>query len=236
MGIWCISCLAAPGKRKVSVGNKDTPYRSEGELLFQASEQLGSRNCTGNYRKEELVQVLARHLREDFKQMQMLTTKENISVLAGKKEISTVKRKCRQEEGRAADLSHDRQKRYILEEGTAVPFLVDLGVMTPEGKVVKARYDKFRQINRFLEFIEDVRPQLDEGRELTILDFGCGKSYLTFAMYYYLQKNCRGLDIRVIGLDLKTEVIGCRQLAEKYGYEKLTFLAGISHPMKAAVQ
>lgn len=107
-----------------------------------------------------------------------------------------------------------------------MPFLVDLGVMTPEGKVVKARYDKFRQINRFLEFIEDVRPQLDEGRELTILDFGCGKSYLTFAMYYYL-KELQGLDIRVIGLDLKTEVIGrCRQLAEKYGYEKLTFLAG----------
>lgn len=210
------------GIRKIKI----RPIAQKGELLFQASEQLGKQELHRNYRKEELVQVLARHLREDFKQMQMLTTKENISVLAGKKGNITVKRKCRQEEGRAADLSHDRQKRYILEEGTAVPFLVDLGVMTPEGKVVKARYDKFRQINRFLEFIEDVRPQLDEGRELTILDFGCGKSYLTFAMYYYL-KELQGLDIRVIGLDLKTEVIErCRQLAEKYGYEKLTFLAG----------
>ena len=210
------------GIRKIKI----RPIAQKGELLFQASEQLGKQELHRNYRKEELVQVLARHLREDFKQMQMLTTKENISVLAGKKGNITVKRKCRQEEGRAADLSHDRQKRYILEEGTAVPFLVDLGVMTPEGKVVKARYDKFRQINRFLEFIEDVRPQLDEGRELTILDFGCGKSYLTFAMYYYL-KELQGLDIRVIGLDLKTEVIErCRQLAKKYGYEKLTFLAG----------
>ena len=98
--------------------------------------------------------------------------------------------------------------------------------MTPEGKVIKARYDKFRQINRFLEFIEDIRPKLDGKREVTIVDFGCGKSYLTFAMYYYLKVQ-RGLDIRVIGLDLKEDVIShCSALAEKYGYEKLTFLTG----------
>ncbi len=107
-----------------------------------------------------------------------------------------------------------------------MPFLIDLGVMTKEGRVVKSRYDKFRQINRFLEFIEDVLPSVERGREWTILDFGCGKSYLTFAMYYYL-KVLQGLDIRIVGLDLKEEVISrCTKLAEAYGYDKLSFLTG----------
>ena len=124
------------------------------------------------------------------------------------------------------DLSHNRSKKYILEEGKAVPFLVDLGVMTKEGKVVHAKFDKFRQINRFLEFIEDILPQLDKDKELTILDFGCGKSYLTFAIYYYLHE-LKGYDIKIIGLDLKQEVIAhCSRLAVKYGYEKLSFLRG----------
>ena len=107
-----------------------------------------------------------------------------------------------------------------------MPFLRDLGVMTEEGKIVRSRTDKFRQINRFLEFIEDILPQLDRDRELTILDFGCGKSYLTFAMYYYLHE-LKGYDIRIVGLDLKADVIRhCGRLAEQYGYDKLTFLTG----------
>ena len=127
---------------------------------------------------------------------------------------------------KAADLSHNRKKKYILEEGIVVPFLQDLGVMTQDGKIVRTKMDKFRQINRFLEFVEDILPQLDKDRELTLLDFGCGKSYLTFAMYYYLHE-LKGYDIRIIGLDLKTDVIlHCNELAKKYGYEKLTFLVG----------
>lgn len=114
----------------------------------------------------------------------------------------------------------------MLEEGIPVPFLVDLGVMTAEGKIVRARFDKFRQINRFLEFIEDILPQLAKDRELTILDFGCGRSYLTFAMYYYLHELKR-YDIRIIGLDLKKDVIRhCNELSQRYGYEKLKFLEG----------
>ena len=125
-----------------------------------------------------------------------------------------------------ADLSHNRKKRYILEEGIPVPFLCDLGVMTREGKIVHARFDKFRQINRFLEFIEDILPELPRDREVTILDFGCGKSYLTFAMYYYLHE-LKKYDIRIIGLDLKSDVIrNCNALAQKYGYAKLKFLEG----------
>lgn len=123
-------------------------------------------------------------------------------------------------------MEHNRKKRYILEEGIPVPFLVDLGVMTAEGKVVRSRYDKYRQINRFLEFIEDILPNLDPARESVILDFGCGKSYLTFAMYYYL-KELRGYPIRIIGLDLKEDVIcRCDTLAKSYGYDRLSFCCG----------
>ena len=163
---------------------------------------------------------------EDFRQMQIETVKEDITILVSKKGKVTVQRKKKKEEAQKADLSHDRKKRYILEEGIPVPFLRDLGVMTEDGKVIRSKTDKFRQINRFLEFIEDILPQLDRGRELTILDFGCGKSYLTFAMYYYLHE-LKKYDIRIIGLDLKKDVIRhCSSLAEKYGYEKLAFLVG----------
>ena len=138
----------------------------------------------------------------------------------------TIKKKQKKAKMRPLDLNHNRKKQYILQEGVPVPFLQDLGVMTEEGKIVHARFDKFRQINRFLEFIEDILPQFDSGRELTILDFGCGKSYLTFAMYYYLHE-LKSYDIRIIGLDLKTDVIRkCNELAKKYQYDKLTFLEG----------
>ena len=96
----------------------------------------------------------------------------------------------------AGGLSHNRKKRYILEEGIPVPFLVELGVQTKDGAIVHAKYDKFRQINRFLEFIEDVLPKLDKNQETRIIDFGCGKSYLTFAMYYYL-KVLKGYPVRI---------------------------------------
>lgn len=123
-------------------------------------------------------------------------------------------------------LSHNRVKNYILKEYTPVPFLIDLGVMTKEGKIVNSKYDKFKQINRFLELIEDVLPSLAKGKELTIIDFGCGKSYLTFAMYYYL-KEIKGYPIQMIGLDLKHDVIKkCNELSEKYKYTNLKFLHG----------
>ena len=123
-------------------------------------------------------------------------------------------------------LQHNRQKHYILKEGIPVPFLQDLGVMTGDGKVVRTKYDKFRQINRFLELIEDVLPALDAGRESRIIDFGCGKSYLTFAMYYYLHE-LKGYPVRITGLDLKKDVISrCSRLSESYGYDNLEFCHG----------
>ncbi len=114
----------------------------------------------------------------------------------------------------------------VSKKGKPVDFLVGLGVQTPDGRVTKARFDKFRQINRYLEFIEDVINELPTDRTIRIIDFGCGKSYLTFAMYYYLHE-LQHRDIQVTGLDLKTDVIKhCNELAEKLGYDRLKFERG----------
>lgn len=201
------------------------PMEQKGELLFQLGSftktQAFHKNLTVEETKDELAKLL-----EEFRQVQVETVSEDITVLISKKGKATIKRKRKKVQAKAADLSHNRKKKYILEEGIVVPFLQDLGVMTQDGKIVRTKMDKFRQINRFLEFVEDILPQLDKDRELTLLDFGCGKSYLTFAMYYYLHE-LKGYDIRIIGLDLKTDVIlHCNELAKKYGYEKLTFLVG----------
>lgn len=201
------------------------PMEQKGELLFQLESftktQAFHKNLTVEETKDELMKLL-----EEFRQVQVETVSEDITVLISKKGKATIKRKRKKVQAKAADLSHNRKKKYILEEGIAVPFLQDLGVMTQDGKIVRTKMDKFRQINRFLEFVEDILPQFDKDRELTLLDFGCGKSYLTFAMYYYLHE-LKGYDIRIIGLDLKTDVIlHCNELAKKYGYEKLSFLVG----------
>lgn len=173
-----------------------------------------------------MISALLAWMSRDFKQMQLETTKETVTVLVSKKGKVTIRSKRCAQRREKADLRHNRTKQYLLQEGIPVPFLVKLGVMTPEGKVVRAKYDKFRQINRFLEFIEDVCPVLENGRELTVIDFGCGKSYLTFAVYYYLHEK-KGYDLKVIGLDLKEDVIrNCNHLAEEFGYEKLHFQTG----------
>lgn len=203
------------------------PVLLKGEIKYQCSETHGTKELHKNYDKRQLISRIEQWMEKDFRQLQLESQNGTGSVLASKKGKMTVRYKRSQNcAGTSAVLTHNRKKRYILEEGIPVDFLVDLGVMTPEGKVVRAKYDKFRQINRFLEFIEDILPQLAKDREVTILDFGCGKSYLTFAMYYYL-KSLKGYDVNIIGLDLKTDVImHCNELAEQYGYEKLKFLQG----------
>lgn len=204
---------------------KVRPLEKKGELFFQIESFTKTQAFHENLTGEDACRKIAGYM-EQFGQMQLETVREECTVLVSKKGKVTIRRRRRQKEAQPADRSHNRKKRYILEEGTPVPFLKDLGVMTEDGKIVRTKTDKFRQINRFLEFIEDILPRLERGRELTILDFGCGKSYLTFAMYHYLHE-LRGYDIRIIGLDLKKDVIDhCGKLAEKYGYDKLTFLVG----------
>ena len=180
-----------------------------------------------NYTKEEIISYVAANLGEGcFSQLQTQGRCVDGTVLVSKKGRQTIKVKKHPALEPVRIQAHNRVKQYILKEGTAVPFLVDLGVMNREGKIHNTSYDKFKQINRFLEFIEDILPKLSKDREVTILDFGCGKSYLTFAMYYYLHQ-LQQYDVRIVGLDLKEDVIEkCSVLAKKYGYEKLTFCQG----------
>lgn len=188
------------------------PVRMRGELYFQACEYRGKQVFHENYTREDLLSKLPDWFEDCFRQAQIWASGGQAVILVSKKGRVTVREKkiLVGQEGEATEKTmpkeHNREKNYIFAEGHPIPFLVDLGVMTPEGKIVHARYDKFRQINRFLEFIEDILPELPRDREVNIIDFGCGKSYLTFAMYYYLHE-LKHYPLRVVGLDLKEDVI-----------------------------
>ena len=209
---------------------KVRPVLIKDELLFQETLYRGKQVFHENLGGDEMAVRLANYMEGLFRQAQIMCTGEDITVLVSKKGRVTVKRrsKCTTEiwKQTAPNLSHDRTKRYILPDGEPVDFLVLLGVQTPDGRVVKARYDKFRQINRYLEFIEDILDKLPSDRTIRIIDFGCGKSYLTFAMYYYLHV-LQGRNIHVTGLDLKADVIkNCNALAEELDYGELHFEQG----------
>lgn len=203
------------------------PVLKKEELLYQAERFVGSKVYHQNLSPDALVECLVDAMTGDFRQLELETARHKVSVLVSRKGKAAVREKAKAAQGQETDFSHNRQKQYILPQDEPVPFLVELGVQTAEGKVVRAKYDKFRQINRYLEFVRDVLPSLPrEGRPLKIIDFGCGKSYLTFALYYYL-KIMNHYDICVIGLDLKKDVIeNCQALAGRLGYDSLKFQVG----------
>lgn len=201
-------------------------------IMYQVTEYVGPQVIHHNYTKEEVISYVENQLQSTFKQCEIITSEWTVIILAGKKGNITINRKksivkkIENKDLKPDLLSHNRSKNYILKEGTPVPFLIDLGVMTKTGEIVRTKYDKFRQINRFLEFISDIQKELPTDREIQIIDFGCGKSYLTFAMYYYLRDLC-GKDVAITGLDLKKDVIEkCNHLSNKYGYSKLDFKLG----------
>ena len=222
--------LSNSSQKEVCQKIKIRPILIKEQLYYQSSETRTPKVFHENLTKDEVLLKLPGWIEGELRFGQILieTKSQTVTVLISKKGKVTVKRKWTSEANvRQVSLTHNRKKQYILEAGIAVPFLVDFGVMTAEGKVVKAKYDKYRQINRFLEFVEEILPSLPKEEKVTILDFGCGKSYLTFAMYHYL-KVMKNYDIRIIGLDLKQDVINtCNRLAEQYGYdEDLKFLIG----------
>lgn len=218
----------AGGIEKVQI----RPVRIKGRDIWQITVFQNRQVFHSNCEIDETMRKIEEWTGSPFRQVQLESIHFRGTVLTGKKGTVTVKKKRKdklpekQKTVESPVLNHNRMRNYIIQEGMPVDFLVELSVMTKEGMVVKSRYDKFRQINRFLEFIADVLPSLPENRELRIIDFGCGKSYLTFAMYYYLHEQM-GKNITITGLDLKEAVIkNCNTLAKKLGYDKLHFKLG----------
>ncbi len=200
------------------------PIELRGDFYIQFESQYERVLNHENIRVEDVDEKLQEVL-ERFRQIHLEFSNEKVHVQLSKKfkvlwkseEIASTK---------TVDLAHNRKKQYLLDPSTPYPFLVRLGVQTAEGKVKNQHQDKFRQINRFVEFIDDTLAHLPQDRTIRILDFGSGKSYLTFALYHYLHVE-KGLDLKVTGLDLKKEVIEeCSLIAKDLGYENLEFLVG----------
>ncbi len=206
---------------------KIRPVLLKDKLVFQESAYIGTKVFHENYQASEMIEKALQYMQNDFKQAEVETLDFRAVVLVSKKGKVTVKKHMVKGVNESAvELSHNRKKQYVLEANRPIDFLVDLGVQDKDGKINKSKYDKFKQINRYLEFVRDVLPYLEKDRQIRIIDFGCGKSYLTFALYYYLHK-IEGYNLSVVGLDLKEDVIEkCNALSQKYGYENLKFIRG----------
>ena len=195
------------------------------------------------FSESELAEFLASNVGLTFKNCVKRTDTEEITLLTNKKgkttelhkKLAGSVNKSLENTGlkvlpAAGTGKSSHRKNYLLPQDRPVPFLVLLGIMNDEGKVISARYDKFRQINRFLEFIDDILPEFYDktaaGEPLRIADFGCGKSYLTFAVHYFLTE-IRHIKCEIEGLDLKEEVINyCNDMAKKLGLKGLIFHTG----------
>ena len=200
------------------------PVEIKGQYMIQLENQLERILKHENVPLDQMATKLE-DIFNDFRQMHAQFSDETVQIQLSKKN-KVFWKSDKKEKVTPINLSHNRKKQYLLDADTPHPFLIRLGVQTEDGKVKKQKYDKFKQINRFLEFIEDSLKHLPKDRTIRILDFGSGKSYLTFALYHYLKIE-KGLDIFVTGLDLKKEVIEeCNRIAEDLHYDKLEFLVG----------
>lgn len=216
-------------KGVISNPKGETTYRQvrfkkhkEGYQLEQLTQtQAFHQDCD----KETLAGVVEKLLQEGFRQVDAWSEDTAFCLKVSKKGKATLLKK---QQKTKIDTDHNRKKQYLLKEDVCIEPLIDLGVFTKEGKVVQSMYGKFRQINRFAELIRDGMEEMKQDK-IHILDFGCGKSYLTFILYYYLT-HVRSMEAHITGLDLKADVIAdCNQLAEKYDYENLHFQVGDIH-------
>ena len=218
------------------------PVSVKGALLYQLEYMYDNKVTHENADRSKIIDKCLSFVYESFKQINIQTMHEDIQILANKPDKPRVIRSCK--EHSVPDVSHDRKKNYIIPEGTPCDFLVHLGVMDDKGKVYKKYYSKFRQINRFLEIVDDVYPSLTENADLSagdhsdskepvqaakplkIIDFGCGKAYLTFGLFYYFVK-IKKIPCSIVGLDLKKDVIKfCEKTARELDYDGLGFKTG----------
>ncbi len=205
---------------KVSV----KPVVIKNQFMFQFTYHYDKKVTHNNFDAYEAVSELNNLIKAYFKQANIYTIDADYQVSVSKKGKANILKKSPTKE--KVDLSHNRRKNYILPENEPCQFLIKLDVMNKDGKILSQKYDKFKQLNRFLEMVSDCMPYLNKERTINIVDFGCGKSYLTFALYYYLVDKM-DLDVNIIGLDLKEDVIDfCNKIANELDYNKLKFIHG----------
>ena len=177
-----------------------------------------------NLNKIDSINEIDNLLKTYFKQALINTLESDYHILVSKSGVAKINKKAATK--KFEEISHNRKKKYILNEGEVTSFLVELGIMTADGKVRNSKYDKFKQINRYLELVSDCIPYLDKNKTIRIIDFGCGKAYLTFALYDFLVLKM-GYNVEIVGLDLKENVIKfCSNLAKKLNYDDLRFVQG----------
>ena len=198
------------------------PVLLKGKLLYQLERFRDNKAFHQNLDADTLLKLIEGEVESRYRQALVVTDTETIQY--SMKANGSYKRHATASVPLPGKIqSHNREKEYILKEGENIPALVDLGVFTSEFKIVRAKYDKYKQINRFIELIDHAFKDYGK-KEITILDFGCGKSYLTFILYYYFAIK-RGIRATIIGYDLKADVVKrCGEIAKKYGYEGLEFV------------
>ncbi|MBQ9789135.1 MAG: SAM-dependent methyltransferase [Lentisphaeria bacterium] len=216
-----------------SPASKQGEFRKiDGKLLLKNGEevffleQFSPKNQAfhRHLKVEELEKFITDNFGGNFRQLELYDAEFQHSFRAAKKR--TLYNKHRHNENFAVKSAQNREKNYILKEGMAIEPLIELGIFSRDLKIIKAKSDKYRQINRFIEFIADATASYQVGDRIRVIDFGCGKSYLTFIVYYYLTF-IKKLDAEILGLDLKADVINkCNLLAQKFNYKKLKFQLG----------
>ena len=220
---------------KVVISNKVNKENKYNKIIFVLKEknnqkyyqiekytdkQVFHQNIEINMLNEKLIEYLS----FDYKQASAWSKDSTYDLKISKKGKIFLGKKSNNNT-KLINLKHNKQKNYILKEGMIIEPLIDLGIFTKDGKVINSMYDKYKQINRFIEIIDDEIKKKDY-KELTVIDFGCGKSYLTFVLYYYFTK-IKNINVKMVGLDLKEDVINkCNKIAERYGYDGLIFERG----------
>ncbi|UPA30137.1 SAM-dependent methyltransferase [Terrisporobacter glycolicus] len=220
---------------KVVISNKKNKDIKYNKIAFQLKEKNNKEYYQiekftdkqvfhENIEIKDLSNKMLEYMKEDFKQLNAWSNNTAYDVKISKKGKVFLGKKKNNSEN-VVNKGHNKEKNYILKEGMIIQPLIDLGVFTKEGKVVNSKYDKYKQINRFIEIIDD-EIKKNNYEELTILDFGCGKSYLTFVLYYYFVE-IKKINVKMIGLDLKEDVIKkCNEIAKKYKFDNLHFELG----------
>ncbi|WP_343003146.1 SAM-dependent methyltransferase [Intestinibacter bartlettii] len=205
---------------KININFKE----SKNKKYYQVEKYTDKQVFHENIEIEDLRDHLLDYMENSYKQLAAWSENNTFDLKISKKGKVFLGKK-NANNSNLINKDHNKKKNYILEEGMIIEPLIDLGVFTKEGKVVKSKYDKYKQINRFVEIIDDEIKKNDY-KELTILDFGCGKSYLTFILYYYFVE-IKKINVKMIGLDLKEDVIKkCNEVAKRYKYDNLHFELG----------